>query len=291
MNKETAGNIVFAKGGVEYLIGLLVAFSRACFSTSHLFINLVSWKKHSLRLVEIELFVPFSPPFANTFPVSCNFMKTILQKITFCFVLISINIFGCKCEDLDIKQSFKYSEIVFIGKINDIKKAASGFKTLQNQLSNVKIEKIYKLDFYDDFYNENSFATIFSSQLRSCDIFFDNNKDYLIFGYIEPDTGFIYSEYCFKTKPLNEITKNELELLEKLKVEHQIDIEKANKNNETIVDLNYEGNVPNKQIERQKRDIDLLSEKNNFLKIIIYSISALFLILLIIIIVKKKNCR
>ena len=57
VNKETAGNIVFAKGGVEYLIGLLVAFSRACFSTSHLFINLVSWKKHSLRLVEIE---PFS---------------------------------------------------------------------------------------------------------------------------------------------------------------------------------------------------------------------------------------
>ncbi|WP_332024749.1 hypothetical protein [Kaistella sp.] len=81
MNKETAGNIVFAKGGVEYLIGLLVAFSRACFSTSHLFINLVSWKKHSLRLVEIELFVQFSPPFANTFSVSRNFNQIPRKKM------------------------------------------------------------------------------------------------------------------------------------------------------------------------------------------------------------------
>ncbi|WP_391556752.1 hypothetical protein, partial [Riemerella anatipestifer] len=31
--------------------------------------NLVSLKKHLLRLVEIELLVQFSPPFANTFSV------------------------------------------------------------------------------------------------------------------------------------------------------------------------------------------------------------------------------
>ena len=67
-----ADNIVFAKGGVETLIELTDAFSRACFSTSHFFCNLVSWKKHSLRLVEIELSVKFSPPFANTFSVSGN---------------------------------------------------------------------------------------------------------------------------------------------------------------------------------------------------------------------------
>ena len=63
--------------------------------------------------------------------------------------MTSISVFGCKCEDLDIKQSFKYAEIVFIGNINDIKKVPSGFKTLQNQLSNVRIGKIYKLDYYD----------------------------------------------------------------------------------------------------------------------------------------------
>ncbi|MFX1623348.1 hypothetical protein JZ935_10185, partial [Riemerella anatipestifer] len=37
--------------------------------------NLVSLKKHLLRLVEIELLVQFSPPFANTFSVSGQLKK------------------------------------------------------------------------------------------------------------------------------------------------------------------------------------------------------------------------
>ena len=53
---DTAGNIVFAKGGVEYIIVRLVAFSRACFFVPHIFCSLVPRKKHSLRLVEIEPF-------------------------------------------------------------------------------------------------------------------------------------------------------------------------------------------------------------------------------------------
>ncbi|OWK97312.1 hypothetical protein AP75_11745 [Kaistella haifensis DSM 19056] len=65
-------HIVFAKNGVEDLIELPVAFSRACFFVPHIFCSLVPRKKHSLRLVEIELSVKFSPPFANTFSVSRN---------------------------------------------------------------------------------------------------------------------------------------------------------------------------------------------------------------------------
>ncbi len=62
-------HIVFAKGGVEYLIELPDAFSRACFFVPQFFCSLVPRKKHSLRLVAIELLVQFSPPFANTFSV------------------------------------------------------------------------------------------------------------------------------------------------------------------------------------------------------------------------------
>ncbi|MRM84306.1 hypothetical protein D1003_10955 [Riemerella anatipestifer] len=48
---------------------------------STILINLVSLKKHLLRLVEIELFVQFSPPFANTFSVVGNFItKITLEK-------------------------------------------------------------------------------------------------------------------------------------------------------------------------------------------------------------------
>ena len=216
-------------------------------------------------------------------------MKTIIKIFSLCIFMTSISVFGCKCEDLDIKQSFKYAEIVFIGKINDIKKVPSGFKTLQNQLSNVRIGKIYKLDYYDGLYLENTSATIFSSQLRSCDLFFDQNKEYLIFGYIEPDTGFIYSEYCFKTKPFSEVTQKDLELLEKLEKEHEIEVEKANQEDKVIFDLNYEGNVPNKQIERQKRDIDLLMHQNELLKISLYSVLAILIFLIFIIFMKRKR--
>jgi len=73
--KKTSYNIVFAKGGVEGIIELPVAFSRACFFVPQYFCNLVPRKKHSLRLVEIEPFVQFSPPFANTFSVTCYLTK------------------------------------------------------------------------------------------------------------------------------------------------------------------------------------------------------------------------
>jgi len=61
-----------AKGGVEVIIELSVAFSRACFFVPHIFCSLVPRKKHSLWLVEIELSAQFSPPFANTFSVGGN---------------------------------------------------------------------------------------------------------------------------------------------------------------------------------------------------------------------------
>ncbi|MDD1525664.1 hypothetical protein FO647_10075, partial [Riemerella anatipestifer] len=43
-------------------------------------------KKHSLRLVEIELLVQFSPPFANTFSVARNTTETHATeiKLNFC---------------------------------------------------------------------------------------------------------------------------------------------------------------------------------------------------------------
>ena len=45
---------------------------------SAIFCKLAVLKKHSLCLVEIELSVPFSPHFANTFSVICNH-KPILR--------------------------------------------------------------------------------------------------------------------------------------------------------------------------------------------------------------------
>ncbi|MSN87265.1 hypothetical protein D1Y78_09740 [Riemerella anatipestifer] len=47
---------------------------------STIFNNLVSLKKHLLWLVEIELLVQFSPTFANTFSVTCNFTQKLFKN-------------------------------------------------------------------------------------------------------------------------------------------------------------------------------------------------------------------
>ena len=51
-----ADNIVFAKGGVEYIIQKPDAFSRKLLFVPHFFCNLVPRKSNLLRSVEIEPF-------------------------------------------------------------------------------------------------------------------------------------------------------------------------------------------------------------------------------------------
>ena len=77
MNKATTDNIVFAKGGVESMKPPLDSLAAAAFHIVF-FLNLDNLKKHLLRLVEIELSVKFSPPFANTFS----------EKLRLCVILI-----------------------------------------------------------------------------------------------------------------------------------------------------------------------------------------------------------
>src|SRR6218665_1532316 len=93
-------------------------------------------------------------------------MRLIFSIVT---ILLSANIFACKCENTDIKTSFEQADLVFIGDIYGIFKTPSGFRTFDDYLSKVKIEKIYKLKNYDGFYKSN--ATLFGSSLRSCDLY------------------------------------------------------------------------------------------------------------------------
>ena len=103
------------------------------------------------------------------------------MKIKFLILLffVSIKIWGCKCADSDLKKSFEDSEFVFIGEIYDVVSVPSGYKTLDDFLSKVKIEKIYKDNSFAEFYKDK--ATIFASQLRSCDYIFDRKGDYQSF--------------------------------------------------------------------------------------------------------------
>lgn len=177
--------------------------------------------------------------------------------------LISVKSFGCKCENMSIQESFKYADFVFTGKVYDIVEIPSGFKTLNNYLSKIQVRKIYKSEVYEEFYKKN--AALFSSQLRSCDLFYNKNTEYLIFGYIEPDTGLLYSEFCTYTRPLKNVTKDELKILQELEKEY------LNQDQYVVVkpfteDFELETNKPDIYIKKLKRKTDLAESRYEALK-------------------------
>ncbi|MGE8554766.1 MAG: hypothetical protein ACN6OB_12670 [Chryseobacterium jejuense] len=123
-------------------------------------------------------------------------MKYKFLLLTF---FIPLHIFACKCaNEPTIKDSFENASLVFIGEVYDILEVPNGFKTSQNTLSKIKIDKVYKADLFDDFYNEN--ATLFHSPIQSCHVPFMEKGKYLIFAYIDKSTGLLYSDQCFVQK-------------------------------------------------------------------------------------------
>lgn len=188
-------------------------------------------------------------------------MKIKLLILSF---LISVKLSGCKCENMSIQESFKYADFVFTGKVYDIIHVPSGFKTLNSYLSKIKVNTIYKPEAYGEFYKKD--AVLFSSPLRSCDLSYDKNTEYLIFGYIEPDTGLLYSEFCTYTRPLKNVTKDELKILQDLGKEY------VNQDEDVVLkpfieDFELEPNKPDIYIKKLKRKADLDESRYEALKI------------------------
>ena len=203
-------------------------------------------------------------------------MKTLFA------LLFSINIFACKCENMSLKQSFESADFVFTGRVFDVQKVPSGFKYLDSYLSKVEIKHVYKGNNYDGFYTNQ--ATVFGSQLRSCDLIFDENGDYLIFAYYEPDTGFLFSEHCLYTKKLSAISPAEIKTLvflsqnyyQKLKLDSLI-----NSTNDDV-ELLFEDpfNQPNRKINRLNNEIKALREESSNQKLLIIIIGFISVLLL-----------
>lgn len=207
------------------------------------------------------------------------------MKIKFLILLffVSIKIWGCKCADSDLKKSFEDSEFVFIGEIYDVVSVPSGYKTLDDFLSKVKIEKIYKDNSFAEFYKDK--ATIFASQLRSCDYIFDRKGKYLIFANYEPDTGFLYSSQCFYIKPFTEVSKDEWELLSKLGLSHRnSDVKNVNEGNiELVIDDLF--NQPNRKITNLQQENEKLSKDNKTYRLV--SIISILLLILFFVFIRK----
>lgn len=187
-------------------------------------------------------------------------MKIKLLIVSF---LIAAKLSGCKCENMSIQESFKHADFVFTGKVYDIVQIPSGFKTSHDYLSKIQVGKIYKSEAYGEFYKKE--AVLFSSPLRSCDLFYEKNTEYLIFGYIEPDTGLLYSEFCTYTRLLKNVTKDELKILQDLEKEYLIQDEHAVVK-PFIEDFELEINKPDIYIKKLKRKADLAESRYESLK-------------------------
>lgn len=173
----------------------------------------------------------------------------------FTILFLSVKMWACKCEAQNIQQSFKSADFVFIGDIQSVKQTPSGFKTLQNFISTVKIEKVFKSENYDGFYVDQ--ATLFTSQIRSCDYPFIEKGRYLIFGYIDSDTEFIYSEHCLATKEMSSVNQEDFKLLEKLNADFTQELKVKNAKPQELIELLDEPNTPNHKIKTLDRELSI----------------------------------
>lgn len=216
-------------------------------------------------------------------------------KLLFFIFFFSIKILACKCNgEPNLKSSFENADFVFIGNVYTVNEVPSGFKTAKNILSSVKIEKIYKSNYYEGFYQTD--ATLYGSSLRSCDILFTKKDKYLIFAYYDDDTGFLYSDNCFYTRNLNQISESELKNLDKLSNEFNSKLKIENSKELTTeqlenLDIVVELPTPNRKINKLKKEISETKLENKTLKFVIGVLSSLILILSVFIIWKRKNCR
>ena len=217
-------------------------------------------------------------------------MKTLFA------LLFSINIIACKCDNVSLKRSFESADFVFVGSVFEVHRTPSGFKTLDNYLSKVKIGKIYKGNNYDGFYTDE--ATLFGSQLRSCDIIFDEKNQYLIFAFYEPDTGFLFSEHCLYTKKLSDISPDEIKTLDFLSQDYQqkfkLDILKNSNSDDFEIVVDDMFSHPNRKINRLNNEITALQKENSnqrLLIIIIGFISFLLLSTIIWLIFRNRKIK
>jgi hypothetical protein len=211
------------------------------------------------------------------------------------FLLLSfflpLHISACKCaNEPTIKDSFTSATLVFIGEVYDVSEAPNGYKTSMNTLSKVKISKVYKPDVYENFYNEN--ATLFHSQLRSCDILFSEKGKYLIFAYISKDTGFLYSDRCLVQKRLDQVTDEELKELQKLSNDYQAQLKTPNTTNTpTIADdlIDEDFNVSENMIGKHLKELADIRNENKNLKIsAFFSIIVILIFLIMILILRRR---
>lgn len=211
------------------------------------------------------------------------------MKNAFLFLnlFFTIPIFACKCNEPTIRSSFESADFVFIGDVYDVNKTyKTGYLEVENALSRVKIDKIYKAP-GDNF--KSTEVTFFGQQFNSCDLIFQTKGKYLIFAYIEPDTTFFYSSHCLATKTLDKVTEADYQLLDDLQQKYFKEL-----NAEIPEDFNYsiELKSPDKiinDLKLENKQISAENKKNKIYVVILGFLLAMSLLIILMLKMKRKK--
>ena len=162
----------------------------------------------------------------------------MVQKwLVLCSMLWSIPAFACKCNHQDIERSFKSADFVFVANIYSTVNEFPGLQ--QNNpilLSRAKIVKSYKSPSEFSFYQTKE-VTLLSSSLDTCDYPFVAHGKYLIFGFLDSDSEFVYSSHCLSTKVFSELSTAELATLSRLATEYKNASQNSTQVDENLVEI------------------------------------------------------
>ena len=162
----------------------------------------------------------------------------MVQKwLVLCSMLSSIPAFACKCNHQDIESSFKSADFVFVANIYSTVNEFPGLQ--QNNpilLSRAKIVKSYKSPSEFSFYQTKE-VTLLSSSLDTCDYPFVAHGKYLIFGFLDSDSEFVYSSHCLSTKVFSELSTAELATLSRLATEYKNVSQNSTQVDENLVEI------------------------------------------------------
>ena len=206
------------------------------------------------------------------------------RSLLFLTVFFSIAVFGCKCNEPTIRSSFESADFVFIGEVYDVNTTyKTGYWEVENSLARVKINKIYKSP--DDNFKSTE-VTFFGQQFNSCDLIFRTKGKYLIFAYVEPDTTFFYSSHCLATKTVDQVRKEDLELLELLSKDF---IKEMNTERPEDFIYSIEFKSPDKIINELKLEKKQVLAENEQFKIYLIILGILLTVSLVILMLKRKK--
>ena len=142
-----------------------------------------------------------------------------MKYIFFLLFIFSSSAFGCSCSRSTIEDSFKRSDAIFIGKVIAVDSTKYDFSSNLVYAYTFEIEQDFKRELPKQ-NSEKYYTTIYTplgSLFGGCGMTFQLNESYLVYGY-RTSLG-VDTDICTRTDVLNDVSKNEINELEKLRQE------------------------------------------------------------------------